>query len=241
MVFRCSMKSLLLVFVCSCASAPVAVVIPVCTAAFCDGFEGGVLKDWSDAGARKGTARIEQGKAWKGRHALHVTAPKDEHVQVLVSHRLATAQETLFVRMYVWAPEPLPPHNWNYLIVQGQGHSWRLGGTTKPFGDESGARLVRVMHQPLHKELVSAERFETGRWICWEMELRSRDRAMNVWLDGRAIPAMALPGDSGKADQPWVFPSFERVDIGLQHAHPTPGPVEVWIDEVAIDARRIGC
>lgn len=241
--------ALLLLLTVACASTPPQAPQAISPAAlpataarpplFAESFESGALepKTWSDA--KPGVA-VDSGRVRGGRHALHVTSPPESKA-LMVSHDLAQPMDHLFVRMFVFAPGPLPPHNWNYLAVSGEGHSWRLGGTTEPFGEETGKRIVRVMHQPLHKQLLSEEPFATGRWVCWELEYRAKDRVLSIWLDGKPVPAMGLPGEGKKATTPWVFPKIERISVGYQHAHALPTPLDVWIDDVAVDDRRIGC
>jgi hypothetical protein len=204
---------------------------------FCDGFEAGTLDParW-DADGTHGEARIDGAQAARGAQALHVTSPAAEGALWLAQRTsLPVAGDVLFARVFVYPVAPLPTHNWNYMRLVGS-ERWQLGGHAKPFGDPSATRFVRLMHQPLHEQMLATLPFDSGRWICWEMEYRAAGEVVHVWVDDTPVSDLDPSGDV-----PWEFPEITAFEIGFQHAHDEPTMMEVWIDEVALDQQRIGC
>ncbi|MEN9578739.1 MAG: hypothetical protein RJA70_1748 [Pseudomonadota bacterium] len=205
----------------------------------CDDFESGAIDPVRWVGAKPGI-EVAEGRAAHGRYALHVTGSAAAS-NVVMSHTstFATPRDAIFLRAYVWMAPPLPPRNWNYLILNGEGVMWRMGGTTTPFGSADGERTIRVMHLPLHKIVDSQVPFPTERWMCWELELRREGKVMNLWIEGQLAPSAALPANAG--NQPFVFPVFSSLEIGINHPHPEAVAPEVWLDDVALSSTRIGC
>ncbi|MFO0600241.1 MAG: hypothetical protein U0228_33335 [Myxococcaceae bacterium] len=81
-----------------------------------------------------------------------------------------------------------------------------------------------------------------NEWQCLEFMWDAPGKELRVFWDGREHPALNV---KNKAD--WAFPDavFSSLSVGLSHyqtdATLMPGGFDVWIDEVAIDANRIGC
>lgn len=221
------------------ASTPSSAGCPGNADLLCEDWENGVIDPERWLGAGPGIV-VEEGKAAHGRYALHVTGSQASS-NVVLTHVASFAQprDAIFLRAYVWMAPPLPPRNWNYLVLNGDGVMWRMGGTTTPFGEEGGQRTIRVMHLPLHKIVDTEIPFPTERWMCWELELRREGKILNVWIDGAPAPAASLPANAG--NEPFVFPVFQSLEIGINHPHPEPAVPEVWLDDVALGTSRIGC
>jgi hypothetical protein len=85
-------------------------------------------------------------------------------------------------------------------------------------------------------------------WACVEWRFDGELKELDFWLDGTIIPALsvrriAMPS-AGACQNPawsgvWEPPTFEAIRVGWQHYQQGPG--EAWIDDVAIDIKRIAC
>ena len=87
--------------------------------------------------------------------------------------------------------------------------------------------------------------FPEGSWACMEWHFDGPLNKMEFWLDGTQIPALTVDqmgqgcianGLGGK----WVMPAFDTLRLGWEH-YQTSIPIEMWIDDVALDTQRVGC
>lgn len=81
-------------------------------------------------------------------------------------------------------------------------------------------------------------------WQCIEWALDPADNQVTVWIDGVANPELtASTSRHGGNDVPFVLPVVDTVKIGWQlyQAGTTPGAFDLWIDDIALSTRRLGC
>ncbi len=86
-----------------------------------------------------------------------------------------------------------------------------------------------------------------NQWMCFEFEYAGQaDTAeVRVFWDGLEHPALhystAHRGDKGEL---WAIPKYDHLDFGFTHYQNYSSAVagfDAWIDEIAVDTRRIGC
>jgi hypothetical protein len=81
-------------------------------------------------------------------------------------------------------------------------------------------------------------------WQCFEWQLDPADNRVAVWIDGVANPELTASTNShGGNDVPFILPTVNTVKIGWQlyQAGTTPGFFNLWVDDVALSTRRLGC
>jgi hypothetical protein len=75
-----------------------------------------------------------------------------------------------------------------------------------------------------------------GTWQCLEWRFDQPSQQGMLWIDGSLIPITV-----GKSHPPEI-PVFTSLGVGWANYQNAPGDgFTVWIDEVAIDGKRIGC
>jgi hypothetical protein len=75
-----------------------------------------------------------------------------------------------------------------------------------------------------------------GTWQCLEWRFDQPSQQAMLWIDGGLIPIPV-----GKSHPPEI-PVFNSLGVGWANYENAPGEgFVVWIDEVAIDTKRIGC
>ena len=70
------------------------------------------------------------------------------------------------------------------------------------------------------------------------------DNRVAVWIDGVANPELtASTSDHGGNDVPFVLPTVDTVKIGWQlpRAARHRGEFDLWIDDIALSSKRLGC
>ena len=83
-----------------------------------------------------------------------------------------------------------------------------------------------------------------NRWACVEWQFDGATNTQRFWLDGQPIDDLTVVG---KGDgcinhdlmDNWYFPTFNALRLGWEHYQLGPG--EAWIDDVAVDSKRVGC
>jgi hypothetical protein len=82
------------------------------------------------------------------------------------------------------------------------------------------------------------------RWQCVEWELDAADNRVAVWFDGVANPELtASTAEHGGNPVPFILPVVNTVKIGWQlyQGGATPERFDLWIDDIALGAHRLGC
>ncbi len=91
--------------------------------------------------------------------------------------------------------------------------------------------------------------FPEKQWVCFEMYWSGPDQEMRLFWDGVEHPGLHLTkthtGGTNDSNPPWPMGDpFDALTVGLvmYQAYDKIGPsISVNIDEVALDAQRIGC
>ncbi|MBO4159233.1 hypothetical protein [Micromonospora antibiotica] len=81
-------------------------------------------------------------------------------------------------------------------------------------------------------------------WQCFEWQLDPADNRVAVWIDGVANPDLTASTTAhGGNDVPFVLPKVDTVKIGWQlyQGGTTPGAFDLWIDDIALSTKRLGC
>ncbi|MDG4830111.1 hypothetical protein O7627_12465 [Solwaraspora sp. WMMD1047] len=110
------------------------------------------------------------------------------------------------------------------------GSFWGVGADGGPTGDWTNWR-------------ESAPTVE-DRWQCFEWRWRGADNRIDVWIDGVPQPEMTVTTtEHGGNPVDFVLPDANTVKIGWQlyQGGPTPDHFDLWIDDIALGAQRVGC
>ena len=83
---------------------------------------------------------------------------------------------------------------------------------------------------------------EAGRWQCVEWRMDASDNKVELWFDGVAKPDLTVSTRTHGGNQvDFLFPRFTTVKIGWQLYQPNEGTYDIWYDDIALSADRIGC
>ncbi|GAA0248230.1 hypothetical protein GCM10010492_55050 [Saccharothrix mutabilis subsp. mutabilis] len=81
-----------------------------------------------------------------------------------------------------------------------------------------------------------------GVWQCVEWHMDATDNRVTVSIDGRPKPDLTVSTKvHGGNPVDFLFPRFDAVKFGWQLYQPNPGAYDVWLDDLALSTRRIGC
>jgi hypothetical protein len=80
-----------------------------------------------------------------------------------------------------------------------------------------------------------ASPFPTDTWVCVEWQLHQASKAtVTGWRDGVQVIAPAT------ATLPTSDEALDGIFFGI-YGYNNTGPVDIWMDDVAVSATRIGC
>jgi hypothetical protein len=220
---------------------------------------------WSEATFKSGAViNVDAAHAFSGKQALHIHTPRGAkyrrgYLAIHLKNPVPGAQHAMYGRARVYldaAPIALsgaPPVHWT--LLQGEGRSaddrynsiYRLGVEG---GDGLGLMANFETTPPVTTDckVNSARALPVRRWTCVEWRLAAASNEMQFWLDGhkvvrvagRAKAANACRGDDLHGE--WrAPPKFDSFYIGFERYADSANDQDLWIDDVALSARRIGC
>jgi hypothetical protein len=209
-------------------------------AALVEGFEAATLDGrWTVLGVEgrqapgPTTAVLDRSRAHGGAASLHV------HDGFIETAPPATA---FYGRAWVWFGADPGPGHWMAWVAVGpggaQGTEVRYGGhydilQANYFGnDDEVISDPKGYCAPTCDDGVAVP---VGAWSCVEVYFGADE--IRFWLDGTEISTLHVTRWPNRAP-PWS-PAYDRVRLGF---HDFQGPaVDVWYDDVALGAARIGC
>ncbi|MBS1149897.1 MAG: secreted hydrolase, partial [Myxococcaceae bacterium] len=141
-----------------------------------------------------------------------------------------------FGRAFVFAPGPLP-------IVHA-GMFAASGGTTEVrFGLDHQADLEpNYMSPPNEYGIFTSNKTKlpTNTWACLEWEYRGTGE-LHFFLNGSELTQIEV---LATRMPPWTAPTYSKFSIGMilfQSDTATANSFDLWFDEVAFSAMRVGC
>ncbi|GIJ43324.1 hypothetical protein Val02_02100 [Virgisporangium aliadipatigenens] len=220
-------------------------------ALFCEDFErldtgGASSLDWG-IDTRHGTLTVER---QRGNKLLHVST-RDNGRAFLRVDDFAAPGNSFYGRMRLRVDAfPTAPDWAHFTLVEltGSGSSevvrpvggqwvptlgrslWGIGADGGPTGDWTNWRESAPTREDV--------------WQCVEWRVEAADNRVEVRFDGVANPELTASTNShGGNDVPFVLPSVDTVKIGWQlyQGGTTPGRFDLWIDDIALSTRRLGC
>ncbi len=153
-----------------------------------------------------------------------------------------------FIRMRVLIPKPLGNTAGGLMGILDEttgSHLWLgiSGGYLGYFSIQAGAE-ARVLPSADANQLATGFKVPLT-WICIEAKYDAQNAQVQTWVDGTDIAALradgiATPGiDDVWMSMPPFKPKLTTVFFGWQGFYGTS--VELWMDDVAVAATRIGC
>jgi hypothetical protein len=218
---------------------------------FCEDFDrlpaGASSLDWG-IDTRNGTLTVERGR--RGGKVLHVHT-RDNGRAFLRVDDFAAPGNRFYGRMRLRVDAfPTAPDWAHFTLVEATGSG--SAEVVRPIGGQYVPTLDRSLWG------VGADGGPTGDWTNWresapvaedtwqcvEWHLDPAGNRVVVWFDGVANPELTASTDAhGGNDVPFILPTVNTVKIGWQlyQAGTTPDRFDLWIDDVALSTRRLGC
>jgi hypothetical protein len=231
---------------------------------YCDNFDsytapgnpGGMWKVSTQSG---GTLSVDTTHAYSGKNAVHVMDPgtvsfERAFMSLEGAPIFPLANNTMFGRMMIYVTR-VPTGTVHYSLISGEGSMVpgfpNLTQAVYRYGAQINGNQFLAQYDTVPSS-DCAQRSQVAvpqnRWACIEWRFDGELKEMDFWLDGTIVPALSVrrmaPNGSAACQNRawsgiWEPPTFDAIRLGWQHYQQGPG--EAWIDDVAIDAKRIGC
>ncbi|HEX3695125.1 MAG TPA: hypothetical protein VH374_07020 [Polyangia bacterium] len=239
-------------------------------ALICDDFEGYPLggdlsPNWTTE-IIKGNVQVETSKPYRGSQSVHLTvtlSPANEPVRTnggpLRAATLIKTGAPLFPapgnafwgRAMVWVAK-MPPSG-----SMGEVHSSHVeasgslpNGQLVKYGEGimGGQLLAGYTVRPSNEfdlPLVdcgpkSGPGIPEGRWVCMEWQIDGAKSQMHWWFDSKLQTQVDVNGPQGGSCT-WKAPIFDKLFLGWRHSQPSPIDIDMWMDDVVIDTKRVNC
>jgi hypothetical protein len=231
---------------------------PCATALFCDDFDsyaaGAPPRGMWKTGTSGGTIAVDGTHAFSGANAVHATtagaqAYERAYISLEGAPLFPLADDALFGRMMIWvAAVPADVVHWT--IVQGEGAvpGMNITWAAYRYGGQYNTRMMANYDSSPAKSDCwkhSQTTIPQGRWACVEWQFDGPSNGMRFWLDGAALDDLTVAAGQGEGCiahdtmDTWWAPTFSALRLGWEHYQVGPG--ELWLDDVVVDATRVGC
>jgi hypothetical protein len=151
--------------------------------------------------------------------------------------------KTFYGRLFFWfdrlpLEKPGSLYHWVMVAPQGGGMDLRIGGHI----ERDGTNWVRFNPGGMRGETGLSDVtaiMVAKQWYCMEFFFDTPNNESRIWLDGQERPVLHWK-DSVAG---WVFPAagITSIGFGFIEYQGAATPFELFIDEIALDTKRIGC
>ena len=231
----------------------------LCTAGrylLCEGFEGVNVGNNTPSGwSRTGNATVADDQAARGAHALKLTPAADKGYGFYTFGNAESFPAAHWGRVFYRVKTPPPDAFVHASIAAYQGDGPEIGASTFRVVDTVKMAAPTSTHQFLYNvQITGGSEFSKqgpynwmfdGAWHCAEWFVDGANQAYQFYFDGAEVTQMRIMNGAGnygsgsnKTNLPMMFNDFRVGFITYQNA---PPGFTAWVDEVAIDAQRIGC
>lgn len=238
-------------------SAP---VDPCGSALLCDNFDDDTVgmapgQPWK-SDSNGGAVAVSSDRAFSGDKSVHVSNAPGQYARAYFSVDGAPAfpgaGAELYGRMMMWVDKS-PADGVHWTFIQGEGPSddnsyrifYRYGG------QHAGKLMANFETEGVASDCWNHSQtvMPTQKWTCLEWRFNTATDEMEFWLDGAELQDLHVVGQgqasSGCVSQSWnnTWPApkqFDTLRLGLEK-YQQDGQLDLWIDDVAVGASRVGC
>ena len=184
-----------------------------------------------------------------GKKSLHIPPLLSGAKYIRENKTLAAMGKTFYGRVFFWIeqqPVEIPATLYHWTLLEADeddsinaGRVLRLGGHIEASGTNWLRFNFETHGNPGETGLSDQNLVVTPkRWYCAEFYYSLPDNEARFWLDGVEDPKLHWKGPMGA----YMFPAaIAWMTFGWAEYQAARTPWEVWIDEIALDTKKIGC
>ncbi|HEX3698335.1 MAG TPA: hypothetical protein VH374_23385 [Polyangia bacterium] len=224
---------------------------------FCDDFESGMLdmQKWKqDKPSASAMITVDGAHVHSGKFAAHIKVVAGQQSTAMISEAVTfpATPNLFYARMFVYFSPDIPvaqgaDYHTGFLIGNGNNN---LGNVQVGMGMIGSAKQwlgysifyanPKLEFGPWSKTLIMA-----SQWQCVELFEDGSDpttEKRQVWIDDQELTDLrSSSATSANGNANHLPPKFNSVSFGLWEYHPTPTLSDMWIDDVRVSSKKIGC
>lgn len=228
-------------------------------ASVCDGFEDYATAQpagpW--AVATSGTnvkVAMDETRAYSGKRSVKLTMPGTSNYQrafiSLTGQPFPLANNQLYGRMMFYAAALPSNVHWTFVTGEGPVAAQGISNAMVRYGAFNNKLLMAnydAVPQGADCWQNSATAMPEAKWVCVEWQFDGTSNTQRLWLDGQSVADLTVAAKGqgcavNTLQGNWYFPqNFERLYVGYESYQADAAARTVWIDDVAIDSKRLGC
>jgi hypothetical protein len=224
----------------------------------CDDFESGLLdpKKWkTNKPTGSASITLDAQHVHSGQYAVHIKVVPGQQTTAMITEAVTfpAASNSFYARMFAYFSPDIPA------APSGDFHTgFLMGSGNNNLGNcQAAVGLIGSAKQFLGYSIFFANpKFEFGpwsatkvtpnQWLCIELFEDGSNPATEVrqiWVNGTELTDLksssAMAAGGGNPNH--LPPKFDLVSFGLWEYHPIPTLSDMWIDDVRVSSKKIGC
>jgi hypothetical protein len=241
-------------------------VASACGHPICDDFEAYPTGKppglpWQQKAQGSAPVNVDSGKAYSGTKSVKIAIPAGDGAEGTFVQSLTALQPATDVwsRMMVFLDGTPGGNSLHWTWMQASGSlSVKSGGkvplATYGSGGHPATLQTILLGLPQGGGLMdcwnhSNDPVPAGNWACVEWHLDSIGDKQELYINGNKINALSFglnPGGSsgcinGQTNNQWFVPALATFRFGWTHYHTLSQNRTLYIDDIALDKKRIGC
>jgi hypothetical protein len=225
---------------------------------FCDDFEGGALdmQRWKTVKpTASASITVDDMHAHGGKYAVHIKVFPNQQSTAMIRESVTfpATPNSFYSRMFVYFSPEIPTAagaDFHTGFMFGTGNNDR--GTT-----QIGMGMIGSAKQWLGYSIFfgnpkleygpwsSKARMVANQWICVELfedGSNPETEIRQIWIDDMELTELRSDSAKSAGGNPnHRPPAFDGVSFGLWEYHPIPTLSDMWIDDVRVSSKKIGC
>jgi hypothetical protein len=226
---------------------------PCASRATCFGFEADTVGQkpaapWNSS-PDAGSVSVDTAHAHSGTQAVHVVANHGGSSAFfsMSAPFFPPAANEYYGRMLIWI-DSLPKNDTHWTMLQSSG---KIPGDNitgfYTYGGEGDMLIANFDSSGKSSDCwANGEDMPKQKWACVEWHFKGSANELELWIDGVADAGAHV---TGKGDgcighdlgDVWKAPSFSNLSLGYESYGDDNDAHELWIDDVALSAQRVGC
>ncbi len=157
------------------------------------------------------------------------------------------ANKSLFMRAFIYLDSPMPDRHFTVVTAKSSERAptagtWDYKINVLPSGASALWRYLWAYGSVGTGQYIdssSADGPQGGRWACWEWEFDGANRELNFWYNDTSVPNF-----TANIESKWEIPKNVSVQFGFRTSHRESygdAGYTLWIDDIAINDKKIGC
>jgi hypothetical protein len=244
------------------ADAPAASGCATTATEFCDDFEAGSLdlQKWKPNKSNSASASItvDDVHAHGGKYAVHIKVIPNRQSTALIDTAVNFPMKpnAFYARMFVYFSPDIPAatganpdmHS-GFLLGNGNNDHGTVQAGLGLSGFNSNKQWLsysifyanpKFEFGPSSKSMIAA-----NQWQCVELFEDGSDpktEIRQIWVDDKELPELRTDSAKAAGGNPnHLPPTWASVSFGIWEYHPIPTLSDIWIDDVRISNKKIGC